>query len=72
MPTYEYRCERGHEYEIEQRIVDEPLARCEQPVRRRDRLATQNVPCDAPVRRLISRTSFVLNGGGWSKEGYSK
>ncbi|HEX6588827.1 MAG TPA: zinc ribbon domain-containing protein [Longimicrobiales bacterium] len=28
MPTYEYRCPKGHEFEVFQRISDEPGAVC--------------------------------------------
>ena len=56
MPTYEYECTRGHQFEADQRISDPPLARCR--------------VCRAKARRLISRTSFVLKGGGWYADGY--
>ena len=28
MPTYEYRCPKGHEFDLFQRMSDEPLAAC--------------------------------------------
>ena len=28
MPTYEYRCPKGHDFELFQRISDEPGAKC--------------------------------------------
>jgi putative FmdB family regulatory protein len=56
MPVYEYECTKGHQFEVEQRISDKPLARCK--------------VCRAKARRLISRTSFVLKGGGWYSDGY--
>ena len=28
MPTYEYRCPKGHEFEVFQRITEEPGATC--------------------------------------------
>jgi putative FmdB family regulatory protein len=59
MPIYEYLCEKcGHEFEREQRITDEPVKACPQCRARR-------------VRRLISRTGFVLKGGGWYSDLYS-
>jgi putative FmdB family regulatory protein len=59
MPIYEYACDRcGHEFEAEQRITDDPLKSC--PTCR-----------GRKVRRLISRTSFVLKGGGWYSDLYS-
>ena len=59
MPIYEYGCEKcGHEFEAEQRITDAPLKTCPECRGRR-------------VRRLISRTSFVLKGGGWYSDLYA-
>jgi putative FmdB family regulatory protein len=59
MPTYEYVCKAcDHEFEREQRISDAPLKTCPQ--------------CKAKqVKRLISRTSFHLKGGGWYSDLYS-
>ena len=28
-------------------------------------------PCGEPTKKRVSRTSFVLKGGGWYKDGYS-
>ena len=59
MPTYEYGCRAcGHEFEREQRIHEDPIRTC--PRCRKDE-----------ARRLISRTSFVLKGGGWYSDLYS-
>jgi len=59
MPIYEYACEKcGHEFEREQRITEDPIKTCP--------------ACKAKkVRRLISRTAFVLKGGGWYSDLYS-
>jgi putative FmdB family regulatory protein len=59
MPVYEYACEKcGHEFEREQRITDAPVKTCPK--------------CRAKkVRRLISRTAFVLKGGGWYSDLYA-
>jgi putative FmdB family regulatory protein len=58
MPTYEYACKGcGHEFEREQRISDAPVKKCPS--------------CGAmKARRQISRTSFVLKGGGWYSDLY--
>lgn len=73
MPTYTYACEHGHEFETEQRITDEPLTECTARVPcPGTRQIRAYVACGGPVRRLISRTSFVLEGRGWSKDGYSR
>ncbi|MFP6579777.1 MAG: zinc ribbon domain-containing protein [Myxococcota bacterium] len=59
MPIYEYRCDKcEHEFEREQRITADPVKTC--PACRSRR-----------VKRLISRTSFVLKGGGWYSDLYS-
>jgi putative FmdB family regulatory protein len=59
MPVYEYACDKcGHEFEREQRITEPPVKTCPHCRARR-------------VRRLISRTAFVLKGGGWYSDLYS-
>jgi putative FmdB family regulatory protein len=59
MPTYEYQCDKcGHEFEREQRITDEPVKTCPSCRARK-------------VRRLISRTAFVLKGSGWYSDLYA-
>jgi putative FmdB family regulatory protein len=59
MPVYEYMCAAcDHEFEREQRITDSPIKKCP--------------ACGAmKAKRLISRTSFVLKGGGWYSDLYS-
>lgn len=51
MPIYEYLCEKCGEFENSQPIKSTPLAKCP--------------TCQKPVRRLISRGSFLLMGAGW-------
>lgn len=59
MPIYEYRCDKcEREFEVEQRITEDPLRSCPNCRSRK-------------VRRLISQTSFVLKGGGWYSDLYS-
>jgi putative FmdB family regulatory protein len=59
MPVYEYACEKcGHEFEVSQRITEEPVKTCPKCKARK-------------VKRLISQTSFVLKGGGWYSDLYS-
>jgi len=59
LPIYEYQCDKcGHEFEREQRITEDPVKVCPK--------------CRAKkVRRLISRTAFVLKGGGWYSDLYA-
>jgi len=59
MPIYEYACGKcGHEFELEQRITEDPVKTCPKCRARK-------------VKRLISQTSFVLKGGGWYSDLYS-
>ena len=59
MPIYEYECGKcGHGFEREQRMADPPVKTCPECHSRR-------------VSKLISRSSFVLKGGGWYADGYS-
>ncbi len=59
MPIYEYACEKCEsEFEVAQRITDDPIKSCPRCKSRQ-------------IKRLISRTSFVLKGGGWYSDLYS-
>jgi len=59
MPVYEYRCEKCRkEFEIEQKISEEPIKKCPK--------------CGGKVTRLISNTSFVLKGSGWYVTDYAR
>jgi len=52
MPTYEYRCPEGHEFEVFQRISDEPGAKCPE--------------CGRPAERQISAgAGFLFKGEGF-------
>jgi predicted nucleic acid-binding Zn ribbon protein len=31
----------------------------------------KKVVCNQPTKRRVSRTSFILKGGGWFKDSYS-
>jgi putative FmdB family regulatory protein len=58
MPTYEYRCDKcGREFEVSQRITDDPIETCAE--------------CGGHVQRLIAATNFILKGGGWHKSDYA-
>ena len=60
---YEYHCRVcGCNIEIKQRITEDPkkILYCHGCERMR------------PVKRLISKTSFILKGGAWAKDGYTK
>ena len=57
MPTYEYNCTSCGTFDVEQRITEPALDSCDK--------------CGGPVKRLISRSSFALRGGGWYADGYA-
>jgi len=58
MPIYEYECAKCGEFEVTQRITDDPLKRCPK--------------CRSKVRKLISSTSFQLKGSGWYITDYGR
>ena len=58
MPIYEYRCERGHTFEVLQRISDDPLTACEH--------------CDAPVRRVFHPVAVHFKGSGFYSTDYGR
>ena len=58
MPVYEYECSGCQKiFEVQQRLSEKPLSACPE--------------CGTEVRKLISRSSFQLKGGGWYSDGYS-
>src|ERR1700680_4537637 len=58
MPIYEYKCPKGGEFEVTQRITENGLKKCP--------------TCKSKVERMLSRTSFVLKGSGWYATDYAK
>ncbi len=56
---YEYRCNAcEHEFEKEHRITEQPKFLCPE--------------CSSScTMRVISKTSFILIGNHWAKDGYS-
>ena len=64
MPTYEYRCPKGHEFDLRQRMSDEPKANCP--------------TCGAAAVRLLSAgAGFLFKGDGfyitdYRSDGYQK
>ena len=58
MPVYEYECKECLKvFEMQQKMADKPLSVCPE--------------CGAPVKKLMSMSSFQLRGGGWYADGYS-
>ena len=53
MPIYGYRCSRGHELEVTQRITDPPLTTCPEH--------------GTPVPRVFHPVGIVFKGSGFYK-----
>jgi len=63
MPTYLYFCPVHKEFE-EMHSINEELTEC--PKCKEESLPIQT------VKKLISKTNFVLVGSGWGKDNYHK
>ena len=52
MPTYEYKCSKGHNFELFQRISEDPVDTCPE--------------CGAPAERLLSSgAGLIFKGSGF-------
>jgi putative FmdB family regulatory protein len=58
MPIYEYRCDRGHTFEVMQRMTDDPLTSCS--------------TCDAAVQRVFHPVAVHFKGSGFYTTDYGK
>jgi putative FmdB family regulatory protein len=58
MPIYEYRCERGHTFEVMQRMSEDPLTNCQ--------------TCDATVQRVFHPVAVHFKGSGFYNTDYGK
>jgi putative FmdB family regulatory protein len=58
MPTYEYRCERGHTFEVIQRMTDDPLTVCDEH--------------GTPVQRVFHPVAVHFKGSGFYNTDYGK
>jgi putative FmdB family regulatory protein len=56
MPIYEYRCEKGHTFEVMQRMSDDPIVACE--------------TCEAPVQRVFHPVAVHFKGSGFYNTDY--
>jgi putative FmdB family regulatory protein len=56
MPIYEYRCERGHTFEVMQKMTDDPVLSCTR--------------CDAPVQRVFHPVAVHFKGKGFYNTDY--
>ena len=58
MPIYEYRCDKGHTFEVMQRMTEDPLSSCEN--------------CGAPARRVFHPVAVHFKGSGFYNTDYGK
>jgi putative FmdB family regulatory protein len=58
MPIYEYRCKRGHTFEVMQRMTDDPVTLCSS--------------CEAPVQRVFRPVAVHFKGSGFYSTDYGK
>ncbi len=58
MPIYEYQCQKCGEFEVTQKITEQPLDVCP--------------TCGQGVKKLISNSTFKLVGTGWYLTDYAR
>ncbi len=58
MPIYEYKCEKGHVFDVIQRMSDDPLTECQE--------------CGAPAVRVLHPVAVHFKGSGFYNTDYGK
>ena len=56
MPIYEYRCKKGHTFEVMQRMSEDPVSTCE--------------VCGIPVQRVFHPVAVHFKGSGFYNTDY--
>lgn len=56
MPVYQYRCDKGHEFEVLQRMSDDALTKCEK--------------CGKPAQRVLFAPAIHFKGTGFHNTDY--
>lgn len=56
MPIYDYRCEKGHRFEVFQSMAADALTSCEQ--------------CSAPAQRVLHAPAIHFKGSGFHNTDY--
>jgi putative FmdB family regulatory protein len=56
VPIYEYRCDNGHQFEVMQRMSDDPLTECE--------------VCGASASRVLFAPAIHFKGSGFHNTDY--
>jgi putative FmdB family regulatory protein len=58
VPIYEYRCKKGHTFEVMQSMSDEPVTAC--------------VECSSPVERVFHPVAVHFKGSGFYTTDYGR
>ena len=58
MPIYEYKCAKGHVFDVLQRMADDPLTECQE--------------CGAPAERVLHPVAIHFKGSGFHNTDYAK
>ena len=58
MPVYEYRCEKGHTFEVMQRMSDDSVTSC--------------TVCGAPCHRVLHPVAVHFKGSGFYTTDYGR
>jgi len=58
MPIYEYRCDKGHRFELFQSMSEDPVTEC--------------VECSAPAQRVLSAPAVHFKGSGFYTTDYAR
>src|SRR5829696_1501036 len=58
MPIYEYKCEKGHVFDVIQKFIDEPLTECRE--------------CGAPATRVLHSPAIHFKGSGFHNTDYGR
>jgi putative FmdB family regulatory protein len=56
VPIYEYKCERGHHFDVVQRMSDDPVTACQE--------------CGAPTERVFHPVAVHFKGSGFYTTDY--
>jgi putative FmdB family regulatory protein len=56
MPIYEYKCKKGHKFDVMQSFSDDPVASCE--------------VCGAPVQKVLHSPAIHFKGKGFYSTDY--
>ncbi len=58
MPIYEYRCKKGHTFEVFQSMSEDPVSKCGE--------------CGAPAERVLSAPAIHYKGSGFYTTDYAR